>query len=137
MSTLRAWERRFHFLEPHRSPAGPTPLSRSRTSTGSKPELRLVSEGLDPAGGRRPRLDRGHRGPSLDGEGEALLFGQILQVAGQGVWVSRDGRTRYANRRMAELMGCSVEDLLVIPVLDFHPEDIQVTKERVKNGAGR
>ena len=33
----------------------------------------------------------------------ALLYGQILQAAGQGIWVIHDGRTRYANRRMEEI----------------------------------
>jgi len=64
-------------------------------------------------------------------EGEALLYGQILQVVGEGIWVSREGRTRFANRRMAELMHCSVDDLLATPVLEFFgPEDLGPTKER-------
>jgi PAS domain S-box-containing protein len=65
------------------------------------------------------------------GEGEAMLYGQILQVAGEGIWVSREGRTRYVNRRMADLMHCSVDELLATPVLAFlSPEDLQPTKER-------
>ena len=130
VSTLRAWELRFHFLEPQRSDAGHRLYLESDVER-VEAVVRLVSEGLTlPAA--IARVSSVGTGALPDGEGEALLFGQILQVASQGVWVSRDGRTRYANRRMAELMGCSVEDLLSIPVLDFHPEDIQVTKERAR-----
>ena len=50
---------------------------------------------------------------------------------GEGIWVSREGRTRYVNRRMAELMHCSVDELLATPVLEFHgPDDLASTKER-------
>ncbi len=42
-----------------------------------------------------------------------------MQAADQAIWVSQDGRTRYANRRMAELMRCSIDDLVARPVLDF------------------
>jgi PAS domain S-box-containing protein len=42
-----------------------------------------------------------------------------MQAADQGIWVSQDGRTRYANRKMAEMMRCSIDELLARPVLDF------------------
>ncbi|HTW09744.1 MAG TPA: PAS domain S-box protein, partial [Acidimicrobiales bacterium] len=92
--------------------------------------LRLVAEGLTlPAA--VARVSSVGNGALPSGEGEALLFGQILQVMNQGVWVSRDGRTRFANRKMAELMGCTVEDLVTRPVLDFHrAEELSTDKRR-------
>jgi PAS domain S-box-containing protein len=65
------------------------------------------------------------------GEAEALLYGQILQAAGQGIWVIRDGRTRYANRRMAEIMGYSVDELVALPILEmFDTEDLPLVRVR-------
>lgn len=129
VSTLRAWETRFQFLRPQRSPAGHRLYLESDVER-VEAVGRLVSEGLTlPAA--IARVSSVGTGAFPVGEGEALLYGQILQAAGQGVWVSRDGRTRYANRRMAELMGCSVDELLASPVLEFHyPESLTVTKER-------
>lgn len=131
VSTLRAWERRFQFLVPQRSPAGHRIYLEADVER-VEAVLRLVSEGLtlSAAVGRVSSMGSGAL-PS--GEGEALLFGQILQVMSQGVWVSRDGRTRFANRKMADLMGCSIDDLVSRPVLDFHtPEELQADKTRGK-----
>jgi PAS domain S-box-containing protein len=129
VSTLRAWESRFHFLEPQRSSAAHRLYLESHVEQ-VEAVLRLVSEGLTlPAA--IARVSGVGTGALPGGEGEELLFGQILQVANVGVWVSRDGRTRYANRKMAELMGCSVDDLVTRPVLDFHqPEELQADKTR-------
>jgi PAS domain S-box-containing protein len=92
--------------------------------------LRLVAEGLTLAASIT-RVATAGTGALPDGEGEALLYGQILQVADQGIWVTKDGRTRYANRRMTEMMGYSLEELVAIPALDFiDPELLPITKER-------
>jgi PAS domain S-box-containing protein len=129
VSTLRAWERRFGFPRPQRSVAG------QRLYDEADVELihavvRLIGEGLTlPAAIARVATV----GPAAFpvGEGEALLYGQILQAADQGVWVTRDGRTRYANRRMAEIMGYSIEELLAIPTLEFfEPEVLPMIRER-------
>jgi PAS domain S-box-containing protein len=129
VSTLRAWERRFHFLEPQRSSAGQR-LYGEPDVERVEAVLRLLSEGLTlPAAiARVSSLGAG----DLDhDEGEAILFGQILQTVNQGVWVSREGRTLYANRKMAQLMDCSVDDLVARPVLDFHdPEDLADYEQR-------
>jgi PAS domain S-box-containing protein len=62
-----------------------------------------------------------------------LLYNRILQGAGHGIWVIRDGRTRYANRRMAEMMGYSVDKLIALPVLEiFEPETLPLVRERTK-----
>jgi PAS domain S-box-containing protein len=129
VSTLRAWESRFRFLEPRRSPAGHR-LYDDADVGRVEAVLRLVAEGLTlPAA--IARVASVGPGALPDGEGEALLFGQILQAADQGIWVSKDGRTRYTNRRMAEIMGYSAEELLAIPVLEFFdPEVRPVIKER-------
>ncbi|MEY2445269.1 MAG: hypothetical protein QOE00_1849 [Ilumatobacteraceae bacterium] len=122
VSTLRAWERRYRFLQPERTPAG------QRLYTDADVErveavLRLVGEGLT-LGASIARVASAGTGALPDGEGEAMLFGQILQVADQGIWVTKDGRTRYANPRMAEMMGYSIEELIAIPALDFIDSDM-------------
>ncbi len=132
VSTLRAWERRFHFLNPDRSPAGhrlygPADVERVEAV------LRLTSEGLTlPAAVARVSSLGTSALPG--GEGEELFFGQILRVASQGVWVSRNGRTRYVNPKMAELMGCTADELLTRPVMDFHSQEDQLAVEA--RGAG-
>src|SRR5579862_5017917 len=114
ISTLRAWEARFQFLIPERSPAGHR-LYADADVERVNAVLRLVGEGLTlPAA--IARVSSAGLGALLNGHGEALLYAQVLQAVGQGVWVMLDGRSRYANRRMAELMGCSVDELLVAPV---------------------
>src|SRR4051812_34502718 len=91
VSTLRAWERRFGFLDPDRSPAGHRVYGEDDVERVNA-VLRLVAEGLTlPAA--IGRITSVGTGALPAGEGEALLYGQILQVADQGVWVSKDGRT--------------------------------------------
>jgi PAS domain S-box-containing protein len=117
VSTLRAWEARFQFLTPDRSPSGHR-LYADADVERVKAVLRLVAEGmtLQSAIGRVATVGLG---ALLDGQGEALLYGQVLQAVGQGVWVMRDGRTRFVNRRMAELMGCTPDEALAVPVNDL------------------
>ena len=128
VSTLRAWERRFGILRPIRSPSG------QRLYTDADVErvaavCRLVAEGLTLSSAVGRVADAG-TGALSTGEGEAFLLHQVVQAADQGIWVSQEGRTRYANRRMAELMGCSIDELVARPVLDFiDPESLdEVTK---------
>jgi PAS domain S-box-containing protein len=129
VSTLRAWEGRFRFLEPRRSPAGHR-LYEDADVERVNAVHRLVAEGLTLAAAVTRVASVGSAALPA-GEAEALLYGQILQAAGQGIWVIHDGRTRYANRRMAELMGYSVEELVALPVLDiFEPADLPLVKER-------
>jgi PAS domain S-box-containing protein len=129
VSTLRAWERRFRFLEPQRSAAGHRLYDEADVDRVCA-VLRLVGEGLTLAAAIT-RVASAGTGALPEGEGEALLYGQILLAADLGIWVSKDGRTRYANRRAAELMGYSVEDLVSIPVLDFFdPEDLPEVRLR-------
>jgi PAS domain S-box-containing protein len=117
VSTLRAWEARFQFLTPDRSPSGHR-LYADADVERVKAVLRLVAEGmtLQSAIGRVASVGLG---ALLDGQGEALLYGQVLQAVGQGVWVMRDGQTRLVNRRMAELMGSTLDEALTTPVDDL------------------
>jgi PAS domain S-box-containing protein len=129
VSTLRAWERRFHFLQPDRSASGQRIYVEADVERVNA-VLRLVAEGLT-LSASIARVASVGTGALPEGEGDALLFSQILDATDQGIWVSRQGRTRYANQRMAELMGYSVEKLRTLPVLDFvDPEDLPLVKER-------
>jgi PAS domain S-box-containing protein len=131
VSTLRAWESRFHFFAPARSPAGHRLYEESDVERVDA-VVRLVAEGLTLAAAIA-RVASVGPGALPEGEAEALLYRQILQCADQGLWVAKDGRTRYANRRMAELMETSVEVLVATPVREFfRAEDEAVVKEQTE-----
>jgi PAS domain S-box-containing protein len=129
VSTLRAWERRFGILEPARSSSGQrlyTEVDVDRVVA----VCRLLAEGLTLRAAAGRVATAGAAALST-GEGEALLLHQVMQAADAGIWVSQDGHTRYANRRMAELMRCSIDELLARPVLDFiDPEYLDTVRER-------
>ncbi|MBV8162497.1 MAG: PAS domain S-box protein [Acidimicrobiia bacterium] len=128
-STIRAWERRFGFPAPARSPGG------QRTYSDGEAEQiatvrRLIAEGLTlPAAVARVRAAGASAVPG--GEGEVLLFHQVLDAARQGIWVAKDGRTRYANRRMAQLLRCTLDEVFARSVFDFvAPEAMARTRHR-------
>jgi len=51
-------------------------------------------------------------------------YRQIVETAREGVWViDTEGRTTFANRRMAEMVGCSQEELLASSMWDFIDEE--------------
>ena len=129
VSTLRAWERRFHFPVPERTPSGQRAYDESDIDRVDA-VVRLVAEGLTlPAAINR--VASGGPAAPPGGEAGSLFLGQILDAAEQGVWVSKDGRTLYANRRMADMMGYAVDELIAIPVLEFFPPDeLQAVRER-------
>lgn len=133
VSTLRAWERRFGFLDPQRSPGG------QRVYTEADVErvqavTRLVAEGLTLSAAMARVAGAGTAALSA-GEAEAFLLHQVMQAADQGIWVSHNGRTRYVNRRVAEMMRCSIEELSARPVFDFfEPESADEVRERGRLG---
>lgn len=131
ISTLRAWERRFGLLRPERSASGQrlyTEEDVERVTAVS----RLVAEGLT-LSAAVGRIAAAGTGALSTGEGEALLLHQVVQAADQGIWVSHDGRTRFANRRMAELLRCSIDELLARPVVDFvHPDAMETLRQHGK-----
>jgi PAS domain S-box-containing protein len=129
VSTLRAWERRFQFLLPQRSTAGHRLYDESDVERVDA-VVRLVAEGLTLAGAIA-RVATVGTSALPAGEADTMLYSQVLQAVSEGIWVIRDSRTRYANRRMAELMGCSVDDLVTLPIMDiFEPTDLPLVKER-------
>jgi PAS domain S-box-containing protein len=60
-------------------------------------------------------------------------FRTIIQTANEGVWlISTEAQTLYINDRMAEILGCTTEEIFDRPVLDFcFPEDIASAQERI------
>jgi PAS domain S-box-containing protein len=51
-------------------------------------------------------------------------FRQLVEIAQEGIWmVDALGRTEYANQRMAEMLGCALQDLLGHPVFEFTFEE--------------
>ena len=117
VSTLRAWEQRFALLEPERTAGGQRLYAEADVARVAAVR-RLVAEGLTlPAAVARVSIAGSAGLPT--GEAEELFLRQVLEAADEGIWVSREGRTRYANRRAAHMMGCSIEELLAHPVCDF------------------
>ena len=48
------------------------------------------------------------------------IYAQVVESSRDGIWVfDPDGRTVYANGRLADILGCTVEDLRGRPVTDF------------------
>jgi PAS domain S-box-containing protein len=131
VSTLRAWERRFGFLEPVRSPTGQRLYSDVDLERVSA-VCRLVAEGLT-LSAAVGRVASAGTGAMSTGEDESLLLHQVIQAADQGLWVSRNGRTRYVNRRMAEMMGCSIDELMTRRVFEFiDPELVDMVRAQGK-----
>ena len=129
-STIRAWEQRFGFPIPERSAGGQRAYSDVDVEHVAAVR-RLVAEGLTLAAAVARVRDAGAAAVPT-GEGEALLFGQIMDAVRQGIWVAKDGRTRYANRRMAQLLGCPLDELFTRSVFDFvAPDAMAATRERV------
>jgi len=127
--TLRAWERRFSLLQPTRSAGGQRQYSESDVARVLAVR-RLIDQGLTLAAAAERVVVAGDGAPPT--EPESRLVQQILESVDQGILVGKDARTRYANRRAAQIMGCSVDELLSLSILDFIPEeDLPQAKERL------
>jgi PAS domain S-box-containing protein len=61
-------------------------------------------------------------------------FRTMLETANEGVWlIDRQGRTQYANDRMAALLGATPEQIRSGTVLDFvFPEDLAAARQRIE-----
>ena len=61
-------------------------------------------------------------------------YGGILESAHDGIWMlDAEFRTRFVNRRLAELLGYSVEEMTGRPVFDFlFPEDVEGKKDALE-----
>jgi len=62
----------------------------------------------------------------------------ILDVAGQGVWVTFEGRTRFANPKMLEFTGLTLPKLVATPTMDIFDEesreDVLQYRDAVRSG---
>jgi PAS domain S-box-containing protein len=130
VSTLRAWEARYGFLMPARSASGHRLYEEADVERVSA-VVRLAAEGMTLAAAIS-RVASSGPGALPEGEGESLLFGQVLDAADQGIWVVRDWRTRYANRWMTDLVGYAPDEFMNLSVKDvFDDESLAVvTAER-------
>jgi PAS domain S-box-containing protein len=65
-------------------------------------------------------------------------YRSIVETTREGVWqVDADARTTFVNRRMAAMLGYSVEDLLTRPIDDFlDPEGRAIAGERIARAIG-
>ncbi|HEV3354385.1 MAG TPA: PAS domain S-box protein [Acidimicrobiales bacterium] len=118
--TLRAWERRFGLLTPTRTPGGQRQYSEEDVARVLTVR-RLIDEGLTLASAAARVVSAGDGGPP--NEPESRVLQQILQNLTLGVLVGKDARTIYANRRMAEMLRSTVEELLATNLLSFIPEE--------------
>jgi DNA-binding transcriptional MerR regulator len=114
--TLRAWERRFGLLTPTRTPGGQRQYSEEDVARVLTVR-RLIDEGLTLASAAARVVSAGDGGPP--NEPESRVLQQILQNLTLGVLVGKDARTIYANRRMAEMLRSTVEELLATNLLSF------------------
>jgi len=61
-------------------------------------------------------------------------FRQIVETANEGIWmIDANCQTTYLNQRMAEMLGCSTEEVYGRSFLDFTlPEDFQALQQRLE-----
>ncbi len=61
-------------------------------------------------------------------------FRQIVETANEGIWmIDANCQTTYLNQRMAEMLGCSVEEVHGRSFLEFTlPEDFQALQQRLE-----
>jgi PAS domain-containing protein len=104
--TLRAWERRFGLLEPTRTKGGQRQYSDADLDRVLSVR-RLIDEGLTLSAAVERVLGAGD-GVLPPGEAETLMLRRIVENLSVGIVVAKDGRTLYANRRMAEMLRCTV-----------------------------
>jgi PAS domain S-box-containing protein len=127
--TLRAWERRFGLLQPTRTKGGQRQYSEADVSRVLTVR-RLIDEGLTLTAAAERVVEAGEGAPPS--EPDSRLLQQILQSLDEGILVGKDARARYANRRAAQILGCSVDELLARSILDFIvEEDRQKARSRV------
>lgn len=79
----------------------------------------------------------GSGGPSLVGESDrpdldAAAYMRIFEVSQEGIWiVNADGITNYVNKRMTDLLGYSVDEMLGRSLFDFlGPEASALAREK-------
>lgn len=79
-------------------------------------------------------LEASETGRGVDGDILGLGEGwyrRIIDVAYEGVWViDTEGKTEYVNRRMAEMLGCTTEEMIGCSAFDFVYEADLANAER-------
>jgi PAS domain S-box-containing protein len=70
------------------------------------------------------RLDRARAGAETALRNSESRYRSLVETANEGIWVvDQEARTDFVNRRMAEMLGYSVEEMLGRPVFDFMPAE--------------
>ncbi len=66
------------------------------------------------------------------------IYRTLVENTGEGIVVAQDGMLRFANPRLADVLGCSLKELLSRPFIEFvHPDDRErVTEIHVKRFNG-
>jgi len=60
-------------------------------------------------------------------------FRALCERSLAGIYLVQDGRLKYANAAMAELLGCAPEELCNVSPLDFiHPDDRALAQENMR-----
>ena len=127
--TLRAWERRFGLLQPTRTKGGQRQYSEADVARVLTVR-RLTDDGMTLSSATERVVDG--NGGGAPGEPESRLLQQILHSLEQGILVGKDARPRYVNRRAAEMLRCTVDELMNRSFLDFIPaEQLAKAKERL------
>jgi PAS domain-containing protein len=79
-------------------------------------------------------LEASETGRGLAGDMPGLGEGwyrRIIDAAYEGVWViDTEGKTEYVNRRMAEMLGCTTEEMIGRSAFDFVHETDLANAER-------
>ncbi len=62
-------------------------------------------------------------------------FRQLVETAAEGIWeVDRDFRTTYVNKRMAEMLGCTADDVVGRLMSEFTPDgEREDLRQRIEN----
>ena len=64
------------------------------------------------------------RGEERSAPGMQHWYGDLVELAGLGIWVfSAEGGTTYVNRPMAEMLGYTVEQMMRLPISVFGDDD--------------
>ncbi len=123
-----------------RSPCSPINIShresmavgRSRMRDREKTKDQLVSElaVLRQKVSEPEVSEAGRRVEDMPGLGEGW-FSRIIEAAYEGVWViDTEGKTEYVNQRMAEMLGCTTEEMIGRSAFDFMYEADLASAER-------
>jgi len=127
--TLRAWERRFGLLQPTRTNGGQRQYSEADVARVLTVR-RLIDDGMTVSAAAERVVDGA--GGGLPNEPESRLLQQMLQTLEQGIIVGKDARPRYVNRRAAEMLHCTVDELMNRSFLEFVPEELRLgAKEKL------